>query len=92
MKNTNLNDLFVKSLEIRELQIKTDVFNETHIVLRILCDEKIYTIRFDNVSNINLNDFSYPFQIEGFEIIDNRERGWDKSQRYKVWDYEFNVI
>lgn len=93
MKNTSLNDFFVQSsLEIKEMQIKTDAYKKTYIVLEMLCDDKIYLIRFENVSSINLNEFSYPFQIEGFQVLDNSDRGWEKSQRYKVWDFEDDVI
>ena len=33
-----------------------------------------------------------PYQICGFEILDNKDRGWDKSLRYTINDFEDGMI
>lgn len=57
----------------------------------ILKDEVVHMI-FRNVSCLNIKDFSMPYQICGFEILDNKGRGWDKSLRYSVNDFEDGTI
>ena len=49
-------------------------------------------INFYNVVDLSLDSISFPFQIFGLEILDNKNRGWDSSMRYTVHDYEDGKI
>ena len=49
-------------------------------------------MRFLNVNDFILNGIGKYNQILGFEIIDNKERGWEQGYRYLVNDYENSVL
>lgn len=56
---------------------------------------KIYniSIKFQDISDLQIrgigNDYN---QIMGFEIIDKKENGWSKHNRYFINDYEDGII
>lgn len=76
-----------KSIEIKKLVLNsTDEQND--LFLNIVCDGTELVLSFFAVSDLNLNNASYPVLIYGFEIIDNKNRGWEKHARYTVNDYE----
>ncbi len=80
-----------KSVEILSLCIFIE--NETtNIDIRLKSDAAIYNVKFINISDLNLKDFSYPNQIAGFEIICNSDKGWEDSSRYTVNDFEDGKI
>lgn len=89
---TNLFDrLNGKSIEI--ISFCFYIENETtNINMCLKADETIYDIKFINISDLNLKDFSYPNQIAGFEIICNKEKGWDDFSGYTVNDFEDGKI
>ena len=49
-------------------------------------------IRFHEVSMLKLRDVHYPMQLECLEIIDHAESGYDPQQRYRVHDYEDDML
>ena len=55
-------------------------------------DAKTIKILFKNVSNFSVRDICKQMPIMGLEIIDNKERGWQKEKRYEITDFENNVI
>ena len=59
--------------------------------IKMKCTDKkggLYSVVFKNASKINIKEVSLPFQICGFEIIDNTARGYQSDCRYFVNDYE----
>lgn len=55
-------------------------------------EAKTIKILFKNVSNFSVRDICKQMPIMGLEIIDNKERGWQKEKRYEITDFENNVI
>lgn len=53
---------------------------------------KVHFIIFNNVSKLMVKDISYPFKVDGFEIIDNSSRGFQRDCRYLVQDYEDGLL
>ena len=47
---------------------------------------------YDNVSSLRIREFSIPFQIYGFEITNNKDKGWDSPFRYTIHDFEEGII
>ncbi len=45
-----------------------------------------------NVSNIKMNFSSSDLVVEGFEVVDNRLKGYSKDVRYCLNDYENGSI
>lgn len=51
------------------------------------------TLRFGNVSSLELNGFGSAYnQLLGFHIEDLKESGFEKEHRYLVEDYENNLL
>ncbi len=76
-----------KEIKVVEFNL-TDNGLETVITMEFLLDNEVVQMVFHNVSCLNIQDFSKPYQICGFEILDNKEKGWEKSHRYTINDYE----
>lgn len=62
------------------------------IYIKALYEGKTYDCVFINVSSLKMNMYEYDLVIEGFHIIDNLLRGWEKDKRYLVSDYESDTI
>lgn len=81
-----------KECFIDKLTIQYD--DQDKLILQI----HIRTIEFEaiitmyNVSNIRMNFNLSTLTIEGFEIIDNYEKGWSKDVRYCLNDFENGAI
>lgn len=79
--------------EINIIKIDLEcICGQIDLLLKIEFNNKIKTIQFSNISMLTINDFSYPMCIQGFEIIDNKLKGWEESSRYRVHDYEEEAI
>lgn len=84
-----LKDIQGQQIEILEF-ILNRVDDQLELSLKISCNNKIYLLVFYNVSDINMEAFSMPLQIAGFEIISNKNLGYDKSVSYRIHDFEEN--
>lgn len=62
------------------------------ILLKVYCNSKKYSIICKNVRGLSLKDLVYPAHIEGFQIVDNLDKGWQSDVRFKVYDFEENII
>lgn len=65
------------------------------LMITIQCvdeNEKEYSAVFQNVSQLNMSNISYPFQIGGFEIKDCSLRGYQSDERFFVNDYEDGIM
>ena len=61
------------------------------LTVTLMCvdeNEKEYAAVFQNVSQLNMSNISYPFQIGGFEISDCSSRGYQSDAHFFVNDYE----
>lgn len=91
MKLNILKDIQGQPIEILEF-ILNRVNYCLELSLKICCNNEIYSIFFYNVSCISIKDLSFPMQIGGFEVISNKELGYDKAVSYKVHDFEEDSI
>ena len=65
------------------------------IVSMHMTDEKHsdITVSFIGTTSLSIQySMTPPITIHGFEIIDNKNNGWERSQRYYVHDYEDGII
>ena len=91
-----MNDKNIDMIQGQEIQVID--FNlsvngiESVLTMSFLLKDEVMRMIFHNVSCLNINNFSMPYQICGFQIIDNKGRGWDKSVRYTVNDFEDRTI
>ena len=66
--------------------------NTWQIYMNALYESKVYDFVFFNVSSLKMYMYEYDLVIDGFHIIDNLLRGWEKDKRYLVSDYESETI
>ncbi len=97
MKPVSFDDLQGKILEVLELQLTCAEYpdfesNPPSLLLKVLLNNQTYSLLFSNISCLNLISFSYPFQIGGLLIENNHEKGWERSERYSIKDYENGTI
>ncbi len=79
----------IQGQEIKVIELNLSVYGiESVLTMEFLLKDEGVRMIFHNVSCLNIKDFSLPQQICGFEIIDNKDRGWDKSLRYTINDFE----
>ena len=79
----------IQGQEIQVVELNLSVYGiESVLTMEFLLKDEVVRMIFNNVSCLNIKDFSLPQQICGFEIIDNKDRGWDKSLRYTINDFE----
>ena len=92
MKHDLLPKLDGKAITVCNFEISHD---DQTLSVKMTCiseDKNIYFVAFENVSNLQLSDIYYPFQISGFEIVDNSSRGYQKDMRFFVNDFEEGQI
>ncbi len=87
MEQGRLADLQGQLIEVTQLHL-TRAEDRTELLLTVELNQKTYSLRFLGVHSLSIDSFSYPFQIGGFLIEDNHERGWECAQRYTVSDFE----
>ena len=87
MKSDVLKEIQGQQIEILEFILKC-IDYQLELSLKISCNNEIYLLVFYNVSDINMEALSMPLQIAGFEIISNIKLGYEKSNRYRIHDFE----
>lgn len=87
----NIEEIQGKEIEVIEFNLSVHD-NKSMISMKFLINDEVVRMIFHNVSSLNTKDFSMPYQIGGFEILDNNDRGWEKSSRYTIDDYEDGKI
>lgn len=76
-----------KTVSVNSLHI--DVTDIVTVKMTYTVDEgEPFVAEFWNVSSLNIQDMSFPFEISALEIVDNSQRGYQKDKRYFVNDYE----
>ena len=56
--------------------------------LVLSCETAVHMIKFYNVSRLSIRDLSLPLEVDGIEVIDHSQMGWDKDSRFEIYDYE----
>ena len=81
------NKICGKTVSVKSLYI--DVTDVVTVKMTYTVDEgEPFVAEFWNVSSLNIQDMSFPFEISALEIVDNSQRGYQKDKRYFVNDYE----
>lgn len=95
MEQGTIADLQGQLIEVTGLHLtheSTDGEENATLLLAVELNQKTYSLRFSGVHCLSLDSFSLPFQIGGFQIEDNRERGWERPERYTISDFEENKL
>lgn len=88
MNNNIFSEINGKSIIIVNFEIG---HNDGTLYIKMMCiseDQNAYFIVFENVSQVELREIFYPFDICGFEILDYSSRGYQNDSRFFVHDYE----
>ena len=91
--NRNNHDEFAQLNNMQILDLRLDALEDCPtLYITSLVDNQMYSMTFTNVSSITISNFSLPFQIQGFEISSNKDKGWEKTSSYSIYDYEDDKI
>ena len=89
-------EMYLKRLQGQQLYIDEMtlqyVDERLELFLSVRCMSIRYNIHCCNVSSFRVNGLSVPAIIYGFEVIDNLQRGWQADIRYRIQDFEEDVI
>lgn len=66
--------------------------NTICIITLIECDIGVFKLQCFNASQISIYKLSAPMEVGGFEILSNKEKMWEKSVRYRVHDFENEMV
>lgn len=78
-------------IEILEMLLK-NVDKQLELSWKIYFENVIYRITFYNVSRFKVRELSSPLVVQGFEIIDHSQNGWEKDSKYEIRDFEDDSI
>ena len=87
MKENVIEIIRGQKVEIIELSVACSN-DQINLFLSICVNGTIFDIHFYNVSRLNIQDLSTPMEIHGFEIICNKQKGWEKDSNYTIRDFE----
>ncbi len=79
----NLDKIQGQQIEIKQFSIEF-----SNLSMIILCNNCNFQVIIQNFSNLCIQNCSFPFIIQGVEIIDNIVKGWESDCRYMFHDYE----
>ena len=88
--NERLQDLLNKGVVIDRILIESQD-EQTNILLKLFAQKNI-SLCFRNASRFCINQCSLPMNVNGLEIVDNKQKGWGVDSRYWIHDYEENRI
>lgn len=78
-------------IEILEMVLK-NVDNQLNLSWKIYFENSFFWITFYNVSRFRIGEVSTPLEIQGFEIINNFQNGWDNDSTYEIRDFEDDCV
>lgn len=76
-----------EKIEILEMTLKS-ADDRPELSWIISLKSAVYRMTFYNVSRFRIGYISMPFEVQGFEIIDNSKNGWGKDSAYEIRDFE----
>ncbi len=88
----NLELLPVQGKRIIVSQITLTYDGKCRVCMSGESDGTKYVFEFNNASRLDIYSDGNECVIEGFEIIDNKSRGWEADKRYFVNDYEYGSV
>jgi len=91
-KFSDLNRIIHFSYYVDQFDYDNTSNIEACFMLKNYLQEFKVCIKFYNVSKFKLDEVSKVICISGFDIESMKERGWDRSQKYHVFDYENDTI
>ena len=62
------------------------------MTLIVLNNQNRYKIQCHAVTAVCINCPRFPMWVEGFEVVDNQQFGWQSDSRYRVYDFEENTL
>ncbi len=80
-----------KMIEISEMLL-SNTDNQLDMSWEISFENMTCKINFYNVSRLRMENLSAPLQIQGFEVVDCSENGWDADSKYEIRDFENDSI
>ena len=89
MKISNLDLVQGNNIEIFELRLSYE-HSQCNLTVKCFCKNNEVMIQCMNVSDLNIQNLSAPMQINGFEILSNKSRGWESRSNYTIHDFEGN--
>ena len=78
-------------IEISEM-ILSNNDNQLDMSWKIYFEKDVYKMNIYNVSRLKTENLSAPLQIQGFEIIDRSQNGWDTDSKYEIRDFENDSV
>ena len=78
-------------IEILEIFLKK-VNYQLELSWKINFENVIYRLAFHNVSRFTLEKLSIPMEVQGLEVINHAQDGWEKDLTYEVRDFEDNRV
>lgn len=83
---------FLEGIQGEKIEIiKMTIFcvnEKIELSLSACCNNDRITMTFYNVSRLHIQNLSVPMEIHGFEIICNKQNGWERDSNYMVRDFE----
>lgn len=76
-----------KKIGILEMLLK-NVDNQLVLSWKIQVENTFFRMTFYNVSRFRVGELSIPLEVNGFEIIDYSQNGWEKDSKYEIRDFE----
>ena len=87
MKEEILDAVQGQKVQILKLTLSCEE-SQLDLILNIAFNDTICTICFYKVSGISIQELSMPPEINGFEIINNKQKGWEQDSNYEIRDFE----
>ena len=82
--NMGQMDIFKgNKIEILEMNLK-NIDNQLELLWKIYFENAIFTIKFYNVSRFKVRELSAPLEMQGFEIINHSQNGWEKDSTHEI--------
>ena len=69
-----------------------NVDNQLVLSWKIHFENTFFRMTFYNVSRFRVGELSIPLEVNGFEIIDYSQNGWEKDSKYEIRDFEDDRI
>ena len=90
--NVEKTELFCgKDFEILEMVLTRDEYL-LNLSWKVYFENKFFLISFYNVSRFRIGEISIPLAIQGFEIINHSQDGWEKDSTYEIRDFEDDYV
>ena len=80
------NDVWILNFELKYCE------SEASIHMMLFCENGKIELICENVSDIKIDHLNVPFRFQGLAIKNTKSDGWEIERRYKIYDYEEELI